>query len=250
MRRFPLVVLLLAGLVPTVQGGDVRAARPKTRHPNILWLIADNIGPDLGCYGAPLVRTPRVDRLAAEGVRYTAAFSTVPICAPSRSAFVTGMHATSIDAQNMRQHRHDHFHLPDGVRPIMHRLIDAGYYTANIRTLGERWSATARSIYNFEVQGPVLRRTAEDGRRRQEAEQAPEGRTVDSRVQDVENEIRLFHTDDWDDLKQHQPFFAQVNFPIAERPGRERGPGTAGWVRRALRPSARKCTRKSSIPTT
>ena len=229
MLRLPLLVLVLASLIPVAKADDASTARSEVRRPNILWLMADNIGPDLGCYGAPLVHTPRVDQLAAEGMRYTAAFSTVPICAPSRSAFVTGMHATSIDAQNMRQHRHDHFLLPDGVRPIMHRLIDVGYHTANIRTMGEKMVGNCKIDLNFEVQGPVLRQMAADQQRRREAEQAPEGRTVDSRVQDVENEIRLFHTDDWDDLKQNQPFFAQVNFPIAERPGRERGPGS-GWM--------------------
>jgi arylsulfatase A-like enzyme len=208
---------------------DARTAGPQPRRPNILWLIADNIGPDLGCYGTPRVRTPRLDGLAAQGMRYTKAFSTCPICAPSRSAFMTGMHATSIDAQHMRSHRHDHYHLPEGVLPITHRLIEAGYYTANVRTLGDKRVGTCKIDLNFEVQGPVLRRTAADERRRREAENAPEGGTVDSRVLDVENEIRLFHTDDWADLPEHQPFFAQVNFPIAERPGRERGPGS-GWV--------------------
>ncbi|MFV2067589.1 MAG: sulfatase [Pirellulales bacterium] len=229
MFRLPLLVLVGANLISSVQAGDAHVARPPARRPNILWLIADNIGPDLGCYGAPSVRTPRLDRLAAQGVRYAAAFSTVPICAPSRSAFMTGMHAVTIDAQHMRSHRHDHFHLPEGVRPIMHRLIEAGYYTANIRMLDNKMVGTCKIDLNFEVEGPVLRRTVEDERRRQEARKAPEGGTVDSRVLDVENEIRLFHTDRWADLKKHQPFFAQVNFPIAERPGRERGPGS-GWV--------------------
>lgn len=229
MVRFSLFVLFSASLTLAVQADDAETVVAETRRPNILWLMADNIGPDLGCYGASLVQTPRLDGLAARGIRYTAAFSTVPICAPSRSAFVTGMYATSIDAQNMRQHRHDHFHLPDGVRPIMQRLIDAGYYTANIRTLGGKMVGNCKIDYNFEVQGPVLRETDADRQRREEARNAPEGCTVDSRVQDVENEIRSFHTDDWDDLKEHQPFFAQVNFPIAERPGRERGPGH-GWM--------------------
>jgi len=241
MLRFPLLILVWAGLVSGMEADDARMARPQARRPNILWLIAENIGPDLGCYGTPLVQTPHLDGLAAQGVRYTGAFSTCPICAPSRSAFMTGMYATTIDAQHMRSHRHDDFHLPEGVRPITHWLIEAGYYTANIRTLGDLPSAgdanappdgrvgTCKIDLNFEVEGPVLRRTAADKRRRREAESAPEGGTVDSRVRDIDNEIRLFHTDDWADLKEHQPFFAQVNFPIAERPGRERGPGS-GWV--------------------
>ena len=227
--RLVLLLLVWASLACTGNAADEKSGSSRTRRPNILWLIADNIGPDLGCYGAPLVRTPRLDELAGEGMRYTAAFSTVPICAPSRSAFITGMYATSIDAQNMRQHRHDHFHLPDGVRPLMQRLIDVGYSTANIRTMDGKMVGNCKIDYNFEVEGPVLRHTAEDDRRRREAEESPEGRTVDSRVQDVENEIRLFHTDKWDDLKERQPFFAQINFPIAERPGRERGPGH-GWM--------------------
>ena len=225
------ILLLLAWLtlIPAANAAEASGTHLPTRRPNILWLIADNVGPDLGCYGAPLVRTPRLDQMAANGLRYTAVFSTVPICAPSRSAFMTGMHATTIDAQHMRSHRRDHFHLSKGVRPITQRLIDEGYYTANIRTMGEKTIGTCKIDLNFEVQGPVLRRTKEDEARRQAALAAPEGRTVDSRVLDVENEIRLFHTDRWDDLKDHQPFFAHVNFPIAERPGRERGPGS-GWV--------------------
>ena len=76
MARLTLLVLLGASLISAVNADDAPADQPKPRRPNILWLIADNIGPDLGCYGAPLVRTPRLDRLAATGMRYTAAFST------------------------------------------------------------------------------------------------------------------------------------------------------------------------------
>ena len=54
--------------------------------PNILWLVGENLTHDLGCYGAKNVQTPNLDRLAAEGVRYTHVFATNPACAPSRSA--------------------------------------------------------------------------------------------------------------------------------------------------------------------
>ena len=60
------------------------AAKPATRSPNILWLVAENMGPDLSCYGTKQVLTPNLDRLAAEGVRYTRAFATAPICSNSR----------------------------------------------------------------------------------------------------------------------------------------------------------------------
>src|SRR5437016_4715870 len=59
------------------------------RRPNLLWIVAENIDLDLGCYGARHVRTPNLDRLAAQGVRFTRLFATAPVCAPSRSAFMT-----------------------------------------------------------------------------------------------------------------------------------------------------------------
>ena len=74
------------------------AAHQAPRHPNILWIVIENIGPDLGCYGHPLVKTPHIDRFAAEGMRYRLAFSTAPMCSPSRSAFMTGMYQTAISA--------------------------------------------------------------------------------------------------------------------------------------------------------
>jgi hypothetical protein len=60
------------------------AAEPR---PNILWLIAEDMSPDaVGCYGGVQVWTPNLDKMAADGVRYTKAFTTAPVCSPSRSA--------------------------------------------------------------------------------------------------------------------------------------------------------------------
>ena len=92
----------------------LRAASQKQTRPNILWIIGEDICPDLGCYGTPLVQTPRIDQLAREGVLFTHAFATAPVCSASRSAFQTGMYQTSIGAH---QHRtKDKKPLPDGVR--------------------------------------------------------------------------------------------------------------------------------------
>ena len=52
----------------------------EVKKPNILWLLAENIGPDLGCYGYPVVKPPNVDRFAQERMRYRLAFSTSPFC--------------------------------------------------------------------------------------------------------------------------------------------------------------------------
>ena len=62
----------------------------------------DRLSPRLGAYGDTLARTPTLDRLAKASVRYTHAFTTAPVCAPSRAAIITGMHQNAIGAQHMR----------------------------------------------------------------------------------------------------------------------------------------------------
>ncbi|MBT5925634.1 MAG: sulfatase-like hydrolase/transferase [Verrucomicrobia bacterium] len=64
--------------------------------PNVLWIISDDLGPELGCYGYPDVATPHIDKLAASGRLFTHAFATSPVCSYSRSAFLTGRYQTSI----------------------------------------------------------------------------------------------------------------------------------------------------------
>lgn len=149
---------------------------------NILWLVGENLSHDLGCYGAKDVYTPHLDRLAVEGVRYTNVFATNPACAPSRSAFFTGMYQTTTDTHHMRSHRDDSFQLPPGVRPITHRLRDAGYYTANIKTVHGQSVGTGKLDLNFVNEGPIYHENSSE----------------------------------WSELKSHQPFFAVVNSAEAE----------------------------------
>ena len=94
--------------------------------PNIVWILAEDIGPDLSCYGTPAVHTPVLDKLAAEGVRYEWAFTTAPVCSTSRSAMMTGMYQNAIGAQ---QHRTaDKQPLPGSVVPFPLLLQQAGYH--------------------------------------------------------------------------------------------------------------------------
>lgn len=72
------------------------------KRPNILWVSFEDTNPFYGCYGDPVARTPVVDRLAAEGARYPLAFSTAGVCAPARSAVITGMYPISIGTHHMR----------------------------------------------------------------------------------------------------------------------------------------------------
>jgi hypothetical protein len=75
---------------------------PAEARPNIVWIVADDMSFEIGAFGDPLARTPNLDRLADEGVRYGNAFATSGVCAPSRAALITGMYATSIGAHHMR----------------------------------------------------------------------------------------------------------------------------------------------------
>lgn len=128
---------------------------PPPKRPNILWLIAEDIGPELGCYGTKEVWTPNLDRLAAEGMRYTRAFTTAPVCSASRSAFITGMYQTTIGAHNHRSHRDDGYKLPEGVRVASDWMRQAGYFTANLRELPARWGfqGTGKTDWNFSYEG-------------------------------------------------------------------------------------------------
>lgn len=167
LRAFAILVASLAAPSWAAQHGK----------PNIVWLVGENLTHDLGCYGEKQVGTPHLDKLAAEGVRYTRVFATNPACAPSRSAFFTGMYQTTTSTHPMRSHRSDDFRLPDGVRPVTHRLRDAGYFTANIKTAGGKDVGTGKLDLNFV------------------------------------NEGIIFHegSDDWGGLKMRQPFFAVAN---------------------------------------
>src|SRR5262245_14427765 len=68
-------------------------AQAQVRRPNIILILADDLGyGDIGCYGQTQIKTPNIDRLAAEGVRFTQAYAGSTVCAPSRCALITGLH--------------------------------------------------------------------------------------------------------------------------------------------------------------
>src|SRR3990172_14790 len=123
---------ILVLMLPALAAGGVDRGSAR---PNVLWLIAEDLGPELGCDGTAQVWTPTLDGLAAKGVRYTQTFTTAPVCSPSRSAFMTGMWQTTIGAHNHRSHRDDGYTLPEGVRVLTDWMRQAGYFTANIRKL-------------------------------------------------------------------------------------------------------------------
>jgi arylsulfatase A-like enzyme len=115
------VVIVLLGLTP------VALAAAPNHQPNILWVTAEDLCPDLGCYGDNYARTPHLDALAREGLRYTHAFATASVCSPARSCLITGMYATSLGTQRLRSQ----FPVPPNVRGFPALLREAGYYTCN-----------------------------------------------------------------------------------------------------------------------
>jgi arylsulfatase A-like enzyme len=161
---------------------------------NIVWIVVDDISANFGCYGEKTIETPHVDRLAREGARFTKAFTTAPVCSPSRSALITGMYQTTIGAHHHRSGRGtDKIRLPDGAETVPSQFRRAGYFTS----IGS-WPMTktpGKTDYNFEW--------------------APSD----------------YDSADWADRKPGQPFFAQVQLHGGKhRDGR----GLSDAVKKAL----------------
>ena len=152
------------------------SATAQTAPPNIVWITGDDLGPQLSCYGHPIVKTPNIDRLALEGCRFTHCFTAAPVCSPSRSAFNTGMYQIAIDAQNHRSHRKDGAKLPAGVKLVSQRLREAGYFTANVLEFAPGYRGIGKTDFNFNLEGKPY-----DGTH-------------------------------WRQRKSGQPFFAHINF--------------------------------------
>jgi uncharacterized sulfatase len=129
--RVTLSLLIVLGLLLVLHFGLTNVGRAADDRPNILWLTAEDMSPSLGCYGDADARTPRIDALARQSVRYASAFATAPVCSPARSCLITGMFATSLGTQRLRSQ----FPVPQHIRPFTALLRDAGYYcTNNVKT--------------------------------------------------------------------------------------------------------------------
>ena len=135
MKRF--LCLLVLG----ISGTSFAEQSP----PNILWLSVEDISAHLGCYGDPDAITPTLDALAARGLRYSRAFTTAPVCAPNRSAIITGMYQMSIGSHHMRSggegtKRSILPRLAPEVAMFPELIRGAGYYTPN----------ASKQDYNFD----------------------------------------------------------------------------------------------------
>lgn len=107
--------------------------------PNILWIVAEDISPLFGCYGDKDAYTPFIDKLAKKSLVYKRAYSTAPICSPSRSCLASGMFATSLGSQHLRSE----VKIPSSVKPLAKVFKENGYWTA-LRN---------KTDYNFSADG-------------------------------------------------------------------------------------------------
>lgn len=130
------VVCWLA-LLATVDAANTR--------PNVLWISCEDISPHLGCYGDPHAITPHLDELAAQGIRYTNAFTAAGVCAPNRSSIITGMFQNSIGTHHMRCNAT----LPSWLKPFPVLMKEAGYFCTNNSKTDYQFSRpSARQIWN------------------------------------------------------------------------------------------------------
>lgn len=172
---FGLFILLLLGWCSGWM--DSAAFAASSTRPNILWIIADDLGPDLGCDGNGHVSTPHLDRLASEGIRFTRAFSTAPVCSSSRTALITGRYQTEVGGHHHRTHLLPQ--LPPDSPPITEWFRQAGYWVCNMGSPDGK-AKRAKTDYNFQ-------------------------------------HGELFDGMDWAGRKEGQPFFAQLQIKEPHR---------------------------------
>ncbi len=175
--RIPHWLFFLACIAPGF------AATP-TR-PNIVWIIADDMSPDTGAYGYAGVKTPHLDRLAAEGRRYLNAYVSAPVCSSSRSAFILGTYQTTTGL-----HAHDVENpqpLAAPYRPLPALLREAGWFVTNAPAPGTarngRALTRAKTHYNF-----------------------------------AHDPAQMYDGNDWRKRAKGQPFFAQFQIAEPHRP--------------------------------
>ncbi|MHC4229746.1 MAG: sulfatase-like hydrolase/transferase, partial [Planctomycetota bacterium] len=124
-------------------------ARESTR-PNVVLIVSDDHGLEtLGCYGNPVIKTPNLDALAGEGVRFTNAFCTTASCSASRSVILSGMY-NHANGQYGHQHSYHHFISFPNVKSLPVLLTEAGYRTGRIG----KYHVAPDEVYKFDIALP------------------------------------------------------------------------------------------------
>jgi arylsulfatase len=137
-------VLAAAGSIVAAPAPDASPPAAAGRRPNIIFILADDLGwAELGCYGQTKIRTPNIDRIAAEGIRFTQHYAGSPVCAPSRCVLLTGLHAGHALVRDNRENGGWGPDQPEGQLELTastitvgHLLQRAGYTTGAIGKWG------------------------------------------------------------------------------------------------------------------
>lgn len=168
------------------------SAAVAAERPNIVWIVVDDMSANFSCYGETAIQTPNVDQLARDGVRFTNAYVTAPVCSTCRSAFITGMYQTSIGAHHHRSGRGEKkIRLPEHIKLVPQMFQDAGYHTSLGSWPNTKKGRLGKTDYNFEWDEAV------------------------------------YNGNDWATRKDGQPFFHQIQTPGGKRRG-----GTLASARR------------------
>ncbi|MCX6889473.1 MAG: sulfatase [Verrucomicrobia bacterium] len=162
--------------------------------PNVLWFVVDDMSANFGCYGEQTIATPNVDRLAKEGVRFSRAYVTAPVCSPCRSALITGMYQTTIGAQHHRSGRGElKIHLPAEITPTPKLFQQGGYFTC-----------IGSGLPDLDFRG--LPFGAAKGKKAKASGANRLGKTD----YNFEWDASIYDSHDWSGRKAGQPFFMQV----------------------------------------
>ena len=142
LRALPLLAAAVFFAIP--------ASAAERAKPNILWLVNEDHGPHVGCYGDSFATTPTFDALAKRGLRYTKAWSCAPVCAPARTTLISGLYATSTGGEQMRSM----VGYPAGLKMYPQLMREAGYYCSNnakedynVANPGKVWDASAKTAH-------------------------------------------------------------------------------------------------------
>jgi uncharacterized sulfatase len=135
------IVPVLCTALLVVGAPGLRGQEPPPSRPNVLWLTCEDMGPHLGAYGDRYATTPNLDRFATRSLRYLTAWSNAPVCAPARTALISGLYPTATGSEHMRSMTR----LPAGMKMYPQFLREAGYYCTN----------NSKEDYNLEKPGIV-----------------------------------------------------------------------------------------------
>jgi N-sulfoglucosamine sulfohydrolase len=139
------LLLLVSAALPAVAAAPAFAQAPKR---NVLLIVADDLGNQLGCYGDPVVQTPNLDALAGAGTRFTHAFATTASCSASRAVLYTGLY-THTNGQYGHAHMPHDFFTHAKVRSVPKILREAGWFTGILGKL----HVQPAGVYTFDFNG-------------------------------------------------------------------------------------------------